>query len=1418
MKEFKFKISADVADLEAQFKEGAKGLKALIAQAGKAESKLDFLKETGSYLEQIDAALTEIKTKHPDLFGKIFPNVDKQIKEILAPIRDMGNEIGKIFQQIGNRLEGMSSGKIEGSSKEFNEISKSINALAKTLGVKIDLKFLDDMLNKGAETKDIANALIDTLGNLAQSYYSLGKASKDSSKGINAMKAGGALKESAKDADELKGKLEETEKAAKKTKKSVEESTGGAKKTKNLIQSQEELNKVLRETNKLAMDDSDKGIDKYEKNIKKIAKSIGIETDKISKFFAANYDLSDDDLLKSFNSTFNKYITKSFQESEKQVGAISELKGDIKETEVATNSVVNSMSSVASATENATGDANELRGVLEGLERSAYGAGAATEYATNNVYEQIKSYEELNAVIKRYNELALKRISEGVGISKQEEDEMSSISNRLMKSFAGEDPDKSLDFLMKFNSATNQILGTIDIDKIANIFGIEIPQATSNATQAIGQVEQKIEDLAAEAAAAKKSFDVLTAEINNDLYIMTDVDIGRNTEGLDSARNKLKLLAEQGAITAEEMKQIDDVYEEANKKLNTRIERNKIERAESSGSYDAGYEQGYNDAFKNLDDDRDEYRRENETLKETIEALQKEIDTLRKNVSNQNDAETGFAEENQKLELLRQKLIEVEQAIKNKTDAFEAEVLVVNNAVDAEVIKLGELNSKLSEILNKLQDINKIDLNINTEKAKNEINELFTKLSDPSYKNEYLGLLNSKTGKISDEHFIGTDNRTEGTFKNKKDYDTMFHNHPDVSTAAASAADWKAFASEFEYFKRQIIITKDEIATFDLSGLTQKEMNEVAQVISSTLDAAKYDKTWVQDTQAYGKDEATQRWINRQTSEILNKYGIARTVQPTTNIAKNVHDDVSQSINIKGFEKLVVVIDSLQQTIKEAIGVLKTKSDAFKQEDGVVKDSVKKATKKKKESEKKEPENAPKKEVQDAETQAATEAKVNEELREQAELKDKLIKQQGTLNYLEKEAKGAEKILGETWSDGQSEEYEQMLVLINEYKKSKKLLSEEELQGIKKVVSGYQEQVKAINEAKAAEEKRAKDAKAAEEKAKNAYGTKELGKATNTIEKAYDYGAIYKDSTKVQAQLETVRKTYAQLEAAQKELANSTGVVTEEQKQAFRILVADFNKEYGTLNKIIKDSENLIAKSRFTPVDVDPSVAADMNKLEAVMKQAVEAGEEGKVRFGQFNATLQTMEYQVKDTNGQWVTFLARLDSTGTKVVAANAALKKTNTLLKDIASSTLSKIKSAIGNITGYDLIYRLVNVTKQGIQYVREIDSALTELKKVTDETEESYRNFLQTASKTAAAVGSTVKDITTMTADWARLGYSLEQASSLAESTAVLLNVSEFSDANQASEALISTIQAYGYAADESMSVVDVLNEVGKFIARR
>ncbi|MEE1303354.1 MAG: phage tail tape measure protein, partial [Bacteroidales bacterium] len=133
-----------------------------------------------------------------------------------------------------------------------------------------------------------------------------------------------------------------------------------------------------------------------------------------------------------------------------------------------------------------------------------------------------------------------------------------------------------------------------------------------------------------------------------------------------------------------------------------------------------------------------------------------------------------------------------------------------------------------------------------------------------------------------------------------------------------------------------------------------------------------------------------------------------------------------------------------------------------------------------------------------------------------------------------------------------------------------------------------------------------------------------------------------------------------------------------------------------------------------------------------------------------------------------------------------------------------------------GSSVIYQVFGEIKKGIQYVREIDSALTELKKVTDETEETYDKFLDTAAKTADKVGSTVKEIVSSTADWARLGYSMEEAAGLAESTSVLLNVSEFQSIEDATSALTSTLQAFGYTAEQSMDVVDVLNEVGNNFA--
>ena len=55
-------------------------------------------------------------------------------------------------------------------------------------------------------------------------------------------------------------------------------------------------------------------------------------------------------------------------------------------------------------------------------------------------------------------------------------------------------------------------------------------------------------------------------------------------------------------------------------------------------------------------------------------------------------------------------------------------------------------------------------------------------------------------------------------------------------------------------------------------------------------------------------------------------------------------------------------------------------------------------------------------------------------------------------------------------------------------------------------------------------------------------------------------------------------------------------------------------------------------------------------------------------------------------------------------------------------------------------------------------------------------------------------------------------MKEAAEFAESTQILMNVSEFTDISTATDTLISAVQAFGYTAETSMEVVDLMNIIG------
>ena len=203
---------------------------------------------------------------------------------------------------------------------------------------------------------------------------------------------------------------------------------------------------------------------------------------------------------------------------------------------------------------------------------------------------------------------------------------------------------------------------------------------------------------------------------------------------------------------------------------------------------------------------------------------------------------------------------------------------------------------------------------------------------------------------------------------------------------------------------------------------------------------------------------------------------------------------------------------------------------------------------------------------------------------------------------------------------------------------------------------------------------------------------------------------------------------------------------------------------------------------------------------------AIKGASEGRVTIKGLNADTGELTGTTKIAANTFAEWTATVDDGRLKIL--RTGIKKTETLIESITRKT----KEVFTYFSGSSIIFKAFNELKKGVQYVKEIDLALTELKKVTDETEETYDKFLKTAAQTADKVGSTIQKVVSSTADWARLGYSMEQAAKFAETTQVLMNVSEFTDVSQATDALISSVQAFGYTAETSMDVVDLLNTIG------
>lgn len=201
---------------------------------------------------------------------------------------------------------------------------------------------------------------------------------------------------------------------------------------------------------------------------------------------------------------------------------------------------------------------------------------------------------------------------------------------------------------------------------------------------------------------------------------------------------------------------------------------------------------------------------------------------------------------------------------------------------------------------------------------------------------------------------------------------------------------------------------------------------------------------------------------------------------------------------------------------------------------------------------------------------------------------------------------------------------------------------------------------------------------------------------------------------------------------------------------------------------------------------------------------------QGTVYLQEYLGQLERGEISVDE-------FQRRLAGLRTSFAESSNAIKSAGENTKTLSERVGGLAAKFTSWLTVSQIVMKLYSSLKKMVSAVIDIDTAMTELKKVTDETSTVYAKYLDDASVRAKKLGATIADTVTASADFARLGYTLDEAAQLADAALVYKNVGDgIEDVSQASESIISTMKAFGIEAENAISIVDKFNEVGNNFA--
>ena len=277
------------------------------------------------------------------------------------------------------------------------------------------------------------------------------------------------------------------------------------------------------------------------------------------------------------------------------------------------------------------------------------------------------------------------------------------------------------------------------------------------------------------------------------------------------------------------------------------------------------------------------------------------------------------------------------------------------------------------------------------------------------------------------------------------------------------------------------------------------------------------------------------------------------------------------------------------------------------------------------------------------------------------------------------------------------------------------------------------------------------------------------------------------------------------------------GVETQEAKNITASLQSTFDSMKGMSGQeLVTQADKLKQEFKAVKVSVDQAKLSYDKLMQPASKEKISS------TLLKVQKLLDNNTKVTENVKNEWQGYVNRLlsgsDIAVKEINDINIRLKQTESSMRSIGKLGLSwtdKLKQAWEKFGGWGFatgtMMTLYDQIRKIPKEVYEIDTAMTNLYKVTDETSSKYNQFLDSSSKSAHELGRSISSLIEQTANWAKLGFSLDDAEQLAKISSIYANVGEVSNDTAVSD-MVTAMKAFNIEASESITIVDKLNKLG------